>query len=1589
MDRGTTTVSTDDNGYYKFESAYPLGEWIVMEAYSDSFYTTGVTYQADNQDDPTTDLGAGVDVSVLPIIGLRGSMDWGVHSYNASGKNGIDPRNGGIVGTVAYDTTRNELDPQFDATEDWSPGISDIPVNLYATVDCPLDGSPCDPSDTYQLDTDGSYLKGDLLNTTLTEHWERPTGCTARDVDGNALVHGTDEMVLALNQETDDQCIESFMQGVQFGTYPTDQNDPDTANFGAAVDGNYGFGDGCFAPNVFDAEAGTCTDANNPNVTDAFEALEAADYLVEAAIPNDATGKPLYKTTREEDINIGNGPQIAPQVPPPACAGSLHTVDVATLETDGYPAIDGAGYDANGVAVGVHVDGSTPTDNPTFAEIDGSPYEGMPKPLCDTKLVELNNGKSIVPIFNYFTDVPLPTRMRGLLVDDVHFSADPKSTMFGEKSGVPFAPVGLYDFNNELKYTVESDYNGIYDVLMPSTDFISCPTPAGVCANMYRFVGNDPGVPGALNPNYNPAFRTIATEFEAWPGLIIPTDLAPTQVGVTVESPGTGITQVKCFLDDATPQLFKVSQPYVHGSGNFTIDGRGFGGSQGTGKVTLDGTALTINAWSDTQISVTVEPGTPTGPQQLKITADNGAHTVNALTFHVLGAGYNPNLYEVGPGVAVARYDPTSAASQSANDVNHAIQNALDDAKTSNGDDLVVVYPGVPSANPMVNPRGAYYENLIVASPVKLQGVGPGGFQTSAPGSFVRGSIIDASAFGGDVPLITDWYNTLDGVTSWDGNQDVNDGEAIYVLASDNPSSGTQAAKFTSSFKASVDGFDIRGGNERGFPGNINDLTGGNTGQPPNITTQGGAIFANAYARHLQITNNVVQNNGSGYGTIRIGTPDLPATEGNQNNDNVRLANNRIMANAGTNLAGGVGIFAGADGYEVEHNDICGNFSLEYGGGLSVYGKSPGGQIHHNRVYLNMGNDEGGGVMIAGELPATAGDLSPGSGSVDIYANQIQANLSNDDGGGLRFLMAGDYPMNVYNNMIVNNVSTHEGGGVSLNDAPDVRVYNNTIMKNITTATAITSDRQPMPAGLSTTANSDQLQETLPPSAATFSDPLLFNNVFWDNRAGTRTGTTVTGIGLPGDATPINHWDLGDGADNTALLSPTNSVIQQFNGGHPYTDHASNSGANPQVMEEFDLSVSFQTWRQNPAFVDATLVTLEAPPDQMGDYHLTTGSSAIDLGAASKGSVNAPSDDIDGDFRPNGAAVDSGADEIAGGVELVLPTVENVVADPNPTVGASSVALTATAIAGTNPVTGAEYFIDTDPGEGGGTAMNVSGADLSATVDASSLGDGTYTIFVRAQDSLGNWGPTASTVLTVSPGSGAPVLYFSTLGNGSIPGLSLPPPFDNSDIYTWDTSSFGRETDATAIGVPAGENVDAFDRVDATHFYMSFSTNTNLPIIGNVQDEDVVYYDGDTGTWSVYFDGTAAGLTGSSRDVDAVTVATNGDVFFSTRGNGRPPGVTGPVDNADIYRWNGTAFARVWDATANGLAGSANVDGLNRVDADHFHLSFTSGTAVPTVGNVQDEDVVYYSVGAWSVYFDGTAHGLTGGSRDLDAIDVP
>jgi hypothetical protein len=161
-----------------------------------------------------------------------------------------------------------------------------------------------------------------------------------------------------------------------------------------------------------------------------------------------------------------------------------------------------------------------------------------------------------------------------------------------------------------------------------------------------------------------------------------------------------------------------------------------------------------------------------------------------------------------------------------------------------------------------------------------------------------------------------------------------------------------------------------------------------------------------------------------------------------------------------------------------------------------------------------------------------------------------------------------------------------------------------------------------------------------------------------------------------------------------------------------------------------------------------------------------------------------------------------------------------------------------------------------------------------------------------------------------------------------------------------------------------------------------------------VQDEDVVYYN--AGTWSYFFDGSLYGLGGTgffnSFDLDAISIV-GGTLYFSTDTLLPLPG-SGQVigDPADVFRWNGgSSYTRVVDANGTGSLGlpfGANVDALSLTDATHFALSFSGDTNVPGLGTVQDEDVVQFDAGTWSVYFDGTAHGLTSNNQDVDAITL-
>jgi hypothetical protein len=300
--------------------------------------------------------------------------------------------------------------------------------------------------------------------------------------------------------------------------------------------------------------------------------------------------------------------------------------------------------------------------------------------------------------------------------------------------------------------------------------------------------------------------------------------------------------------------------------------------------------------------------------------------------------------------------------------------------------------------------------------------------------------------------------------------------------------------------------------------------------------------------------------------------------------------------------------------------------------------------------------------------------------------------------------------------------------------------------------------------------------------------------------------------------------------------------------------------------------------------------------------------------------------------------------------------------------------------------------VSTAPGPAGFTPAVVAGgsgtASLVVTPDPGTA-PGTYPLTVTGTSGSTSHAAEVSLEVTAPPPTDP--LELSTLGNANPPGVGGAA--DDADVYSWDGTGFRRLLDLSAAPyrLGPGADVDGFDRVDASRFRVSFRDNTSVPGLGLVQDEDVVAF-GPEG-WSLVADLTARRMTAAGQDVDAFRLV-GSTLYFSTAANVNPPGVRGTADDADVYSWDGRAFARVWDATTHGIPAGANVDGLDgvagaTVDSGVLYLSFAADTRLPGLGAVQDEDVVALTGGRWAVYFDGTARGLTGDARDVDAFDVP
>ena len=1255
---------TGNDGQYGFSEVFPWFFWIITEVDFLRYNATGVRVvvddggplppgntknnpqlQPENNNEPfRVEVGPQLLQAMLLYAGQTNEIDWGKQPY-------LPGRNGGISGIVFYAVTRAEDEPRQAAPDNWEPGVPRVQVALY--MDQNQDGLIDD------VNGDGRATLSDVDN------W--PFGWSEGGRKGPEDVSNNRSWVFSSGDAINVVWTDSWDDNLPDGVGPPQTYFGQAVRSGAETIRTWNQ----VRPGVFDGGYAITSyfPGGMTSGSGEVDGLPSGYYIVGVSPP------PGYEIVKEEDKNVDFGnthgsvkwpftkPAFKPLRTRPARAQ-----DVSGLTQFGDPPLP------------VGDEHLVPDELTLFGGVPCR-FAGQWRSLCDRKAVYLGDNKNAACDFHIFTHVPKAARIWGQVFNDVGFDNNPQSPNASTNLGASWIPVAVRDWRGVEVARVYTDEWGRYNGLVPSSFTVSAPIPTGVSPNMLEICLNDPGpIPDPrwpyqpiFDPQYNARWQRVQYTLDFWSGK---TTLCDTPVLPTAGFNGSLIA-VDCAPPDKTPAILSVSGPQ---GGPYVMAGRelitiqavgnravtnpdynpanpggvpatvvrdfGFGAARGT--VTVGGVPLDIVRWTAASVvaRVPVDQGTgqPTiATGQLMLTrGDNQRTTVIGVTLHVAP----PQVVQVRPG--------------------QSIQAAIDAAAPGT---LILIAPGT------------YTENLFLYKALTLQGWGA--YSTV----LISGS---RELSLGQPDFQATWQARYTALTSGP-----NPAADLVVARRPNnlvPSSlagilvlGKQVGGYTAMSHPKIDGLQV------------------------SFADVGGGIVINAFCHYTEISNNIVAFNQGNYGGgIRIGTPALTDAEQRvyvgSENTNIYIHHNHINKNGAIDGGGGVAIWAGTDDYRITHNWICGNFSLLYGGGIAHHGKSLNGTIAFNKIYNNEAFDEGGGLIIAGDLVpanALAGTLSEGSGSVTVNANLIQGNMSGDDGGGIRLLMpngedvranpstpAAWYTITILNNLIVNNSTADAGGGLSLDDAAQVFVIHNTIAHNDSLATSVDAFglapvlnnppgqwldpanipidpatslpatpgsglfSVPQAAGIASRAHSTGLAAAFGAGfEQTFTNPVLSDNVIWQNRSFYWDYTLNGGVGglKPdvGGGEPAQFWDLAVyGTPAIQVLNPTNCVLTQTTytlpGGAVQNYDATNVSANPNFLAPY-FNVNVPT--AGGQALGLLITNVFSPLGLRGDYHLGAGSGASNVAGAG---ILFPqlNTDIDGQARPAGAGPDAGADEV-------------------------------------------------------------------------------------------------------------------------------------------------------------------------------------------------------------------------------------------------------------------------------------------------------------------------------------------------------
>ena len=160
-----------------------------------------------------------------------------------------------------------------------------------------------------------------------------------------------------------------------------------------------------------------------------------------------------------------------------------------------------------------------------------------------------------------------------------------------------------------------------------------------------------------------------------------------------------------------------------------------------------------------------------------------------------------------------------------------------------------------------------------------------------------------------------------------------------------------------------------------------------------------------------------------------------------------------------------------------------------------------------------------------------------------------------------------------------------------------------------------------------------------------------------------------------------------------------------------------------------------------------------------------------------------------------------------------------------------------------------------------------------------------------------------------------------------------------------------------------------------------------------VAPEDIAAYDPATGAWSLFFDGSAAGLT---ANINGFEVMPDGSLLLTVDVPATLPGV-GAVDDSDIVRFvpGAAAFEMVFDGSDVGLSTNAeDIDAIGLLPGGDLILSTRGKAAVGVAATPHDllrftpTQLGATTEGTWSVYFDGSDVGLSTTAENLTGVSV-